>query len=80
MLYGFDSAIPTSDILEILSNAKRTNESFSQVVIRLVSRQSFDDFIGCISKKSIEKLSDAIEIFRKERAEVWSESMEEILG
>ena len=77
---GYRTISLSDEAYEILKKAKRDNESFSQVVIRLVSRRSLDDFIGCISKKSIEKLSDALEVFRKERSEVWSESMEEMLG
>ena len=77
---GYKTISLSDEAYEILKKAKRENESFSQVVIRLVSRSSLDDFIGCISKKSIEKLSDALEVFRKERSEVWSESMEEMIG
>ena len=77
---GYKTISLSNEAYEILRKAKKDNESFSQVVIRLVSRRSLDDFIGCVSKKSVEKLSAAIEVFRKERAEVWSESMEEMLG
>ncbi|MHA1929406.1 MAG: antitoxin VapB family protein [Candidatus Thorarchaeota archaeon] len=77
---GYKTISLSDEAYEILTKAKRNNESFSQVVIRLVNKRSLDDFVGCISQKSGEKLSAAIEVFRKERAEVWSESMEEMLG
>ena len=77
---GYKTISLSDDAYEILKNAKRNNESFSQVVIRLASRRSFDDFIGCISKESVSKLSDALAVFRKERSRTWSESMEEMVG
>ena len=77
---GYKTISLSDEAYAILTKSKRENESFSQLVIRLVSRRSLDDFIGCISKKSVEKLSEAMEVFRKERSEVWSESMEEMLG
>lgn len=70
----------SEEAYEILKNAKKENESFSQVVIRLASRRSLDAFVGCISKESVEKLSDAMETFRKERGKIWSESMQEMVG
>jgi predicted CopG family antitoxin len=80
MSMGYKTISLSDKAYEILKNAKRNGESFSQVVIRLASKRSFDDFIGCISKESIDKLADAMEVFRKERSRTWSESMEEMLG
>ena len=80
MVMGYKTISLSEKAYEILKRAKRDNESFSQVVIRLASKRSLDDFIGCISKESISKLSDAIAIFREERGISWSESMEEMLG
>ena len=77
---GYKTISLSEDAYEILKKAKKESESFSQVVIRLASRRSLDDFVDCISKESISKLSDAIDIFRKERSISWSESMEEMLG
>ncbi|MBD3159895.1 MAG: hypothetical protein GF309_14030 [Candidatus Lokiarchaeota archaeon] len=70
----------SEEAYEILKNAKKENESFSQVVIRLASRRSLDAFVGCISKESVERLSDAMDTFRKERGKIWFESMEEMVG
>jgi predicted CopG family antitoxin len=64
----------------MLKKAKRENESFSQVVLRLVNRRTLDDFVGCIPNDSVTRLSKALEDFRKERSEIWSQSMEELVG
>jgi predicted CopG family antitoxin len=77
---GYKTISLSDEAYEILKKAKRNGESFSQVVIRLASRRSLDDFVGCISKESIERMSAAVDVFRKERGQVWSESMEEMLG
>ena len=77
---GYKTISLSDEAYEILKKAKRDSESFSQVVIRLASRRSLDDFVGCISKESIERMSAAIDAFRKGRGEVWSESMEEMMG
>jgi len=80
MKMGYKTISLSEEAYEILSNAKRDRESFSQVVIRLASIRSLEDFVGCISSESISKLSDALDVFRKERGRTWSESMEEMLG
>lgn len=77
---GYKTISLSDEAYEILKKAKRNGESFSQVVIRLASRRSLDDFVGCISKESIERMSAAVDVFRKERGRVWSESMEEMMG
>ncbi len=77
---GYKTISLSVEAYKILKNAKRENESFSQVVIRLAGRRSLDAFVGCISKESVEKLSDAMNTFRKERGEVWSQSMKELTG
>ncbi len=77
---GYKTISLSDRAYKILKTAKREGESFSQVVIRLASKRSLDDFVGCISSESIDKLSDAMEVFRKERGITWSESMEEMLG
>lgn len=80
MVMGYKTISLSEKAYEILKNAKRERESFSQVVIRLASRRSLEDFVGCISPESVDKLSDALDVFRKERGRAWSESMEETLG
>jgi len=80
MKMGYKTISLSEEAYEILRNAKRERESFSQVVIRLASKRSLDDFVGCISTESIGKLSDALEVFRRERGITWSDSMEEMLG
>lgn len=50
------------------------------MVIRLAKKGSLEDFVGCISSESANKLSDALEVFRRERGKAWSESMEEMTG
>jgi predicted CopG family antitoxin len=80
MNMGYKTISLSEEAYEILRNAKRERESFSQVVIRLASKRSLDDFVGCISTESIGKLSDALQVFRREREKTWSESMEEMLG
>jgi predicted CopG family antitoxin len=77
---GYKTISLSDKAYEILKKAKRENESFSQVVIRLASRRSLDDFVNCISEDSVEKLSAALKLFREERGRIWSESMEELLG
>jgi predicted CopG family antitoxin len=80
MKMGYKTISLSEEAYEILKNAKKDRESFSQVVIRLASKRSLDDFIGCISSESISKLTDALDVFREERSRAWSESMEEMLG
>lgn len=77
---GYKTISLSDEAYEILKKAKRENESFSQVVIRLANRSSLDDFVNCISEDSVEKLSAALKLFREERGRIWSESMEELLG
>jgi predicted CopG family antitoxin len=76
---GYRTISLSDEAYEILKNAKKENESFSQVVIRLARRASYEDFVGCISKESAEKLSEAISTFRKERGKAWAESMEQMM-
>jgi predicted CopG family antitoxin len=80
MKMGYKTISLSEEAYEILKNAKRDRESFSQVVLRLASKRSLDDFVGCISSESISKLTDALDVFREERSRAWSESMEEMLG
>jgi predicted CopG family antitoxin len=80
MKMGYKTISLSEEAYEILRNAKKDRESFSQVVIRLASKRSLEDFVGCISSESISKLSDALDVFRRERGRTWSESMEEMLG
>ena len=80
MKMGYKTISLSEEAYEILRNAKKERESFSQVVIRLASKRSLEDFVGCISSESISKLSDALDVFRRERGRTWSESMEEMLG
>jgi predicted CopG family antitoxin len=80
MIMGYKTISLSEEAYEILKNAKRDRESFSQVVIRLAQKRTLEDFVGCISSESISKLSDALDVFRRERGTTWSESMEEMLG
>jgi predicted CopG family antitoxin len=80
MKMGYKTISLSEEAYEILKNAKRNRESFSQVVIRLARKNTLEDFVGCISSESIDKLSDALDVFRRERGRRWSESMEEMLG
>lgn len=80
MLMGYKTISLSEEAYKILKNAKRDRESFSQVVIRLGKKRSLEDFVGCISSESITKLSDALDVFRRERGTAWSESMDEMLG
>jgi predicted CopG family antitoxin len=80
MKMGYKTISLSEEAYEILKNAKRNRESFSQVVIRLARKSTLEDFVGCISSESIDKLSDALDVFRRERGRRWSESMEEMLG
>ena len=77
---GYKTISLSEKAYEMLGKIKRENESFSQVVIRLSNRKTLNDFVGCVSKNSSEKLMDALRTFRDERGRVWSESMEELLG
>ena len=80
LMMSYKTISLSKEAYEILKNAKRDRESFSQVVIRLAKKRTLDDFVGCISSESITKLSDALDVFRRERGTAWSESMEEMLG
>jgi predicted CopG family antitoxin len=80
MVMGYKTISLSEEAYETLKKAKRDNESFSQVVIRLAGKRTLDDFVGCISKESVSKLSDALAAFRDERGAIWSESMEELFG
>ncbi|TFG03527.1 hypothetical protein EU538_13170, partial [Candidatus Thorarchaeota archaeon] len=74
---GYKTISLSEEAYEVLKNAKRGKESFSEVVIRLAKRRSLEDFVGCLPSESVDKLSDALEVFRRERGKTWSESMEE---
>ena len=49
---GYKTISLSEKAYEMFRKMKRENESFSQVVIRLSSRKTLNDFVGCISKKS----------------------------
>ncbi|TXT54075.1 MAG: hypothetical protein BAJATHORv1_90024 [Candidatus Thorarchaeota archaeon] len=76
---GYKTISLSEEAYAILKKAKRENESFSQVVIRLAQRRTLSDFIGCISEESVSKLTYALADFRQERSKVWSKSMEELV-
>ena len=76
---GYKTISLSTEAYDLLKRAKRENESFSQVVIRLMNKESLESFVGCISKESAKKLADAIDVFREERGKAWSQSMEEML-
>ena len=77
---GYKTISLSEEAYEVLRKAKRENESFSQVVMRLAHRRTLSDFIDSISDDSVIKLSQALEDFRKERREVWGRSMEELVS
>lgn len=80
MAMSYKTISLSEEAYEVLKNAKRGKESFSEVVIRLAKRRSLEDFVGCLPSESVDKLSDALEVFRRERGKTWSESMEELTG
>ena len=80
MTMGYKTISLSEEAYEILKNAKMGKESFSEVVIRLAKRRSLEDFVGCLSSESVDKLSDVSEVFRRERGRAWNESMEEMIG
>ncbi|NHI83119.1 MAG: hypothetical protein EAX81_02275 [Candidatus Thorarchaeota archaeon] len=77
---GYKTISLSEEAYEVLRKAKRENESFSQVVIRLAHKRTLSDFIDSISDDSAIKLSKALEDFRKERSELWGQSMEELMS
>ncbi|MBD3408113.1 MAG: hypothetical protein GF411_18475 [Candidatus Lokiarchaeota archaeon] len=76
---GYKTISLSEEAYAILKKAKRENESFSQVVIRLAQRRTLSDFIGCISEESVSRLTDALADFRQERSKTWEKSMEELV-
>ncbi len=77
---GYKTISLSEEAYEVLRKAKRENESFSQVVMRLANMRSLNDFVGCIPDASVMSLSKALEVFRKERGELWARSMEELVS
>jgi predicted CopG family antitoxin len=77
---GYKTISLSEEAYEVLRKSKRENESFSQVVIRLAQKRTLRDFVDCISDDSVVKLSKALEDFRKERSELWAQSMEELVS
>lgn len=77
---GYKTISLSEEAYEVLRRAKKENESFSQVVMRLAHKRTLSDFRDCISDGSITNLSKALEDFRKERSELWAHSMEELVS
>jgi predicted CopG family antitoxin len=57
------------DAYLLLASQKRPDESFSDVVRRMVPRRPLTDLIGCIPKASADAIAQAIEDNRRLRVE-----------
>ena len=77
---GYKTISLSEEAYEMLRKAKRENESFSQVVMRLANKRTLSDFVGCIPENSVAKLSEALADFRTDRGELWAQSMEDMVS
>ena len=56
----------TEEAYDRLSNLKKKNESFSEIIIKVTGKANLRDFFGIISKKKADEVSNNIKKSREE--------------
>jgi len=56
----------TEEAYDRLSNLKKKNESFSEIIVRVTGKANLRDFFGIISKKKADEVSNNIKKSREE--------------
>ena len=56
----------TEEAYDRLSNLKKKNESFSEIIVRVTGKANLRDFFGIISKKKADEVSNNIKKSRVE--------------
>lgn len=55
----------TEDAYGRLTAAKKSYESFSDIIVRSFPKRSLSEFAGCISKKTADELTESVKELRK---------------
>jgi len=66
----------TTKAYHTLKAMKEPKESFSDVILRVASKRSLREFIGCISGETAEKMKKAIKESRARHVEVHKKRMD----
>lgn len=67
---GVKTITVTEEAYRSLKSRKATDESFSDVILRLTKRRPLGDFVGILSPESADAIRGAIDADRARRARV----------
>ena len=69
----------TEEAYNRLARLRRDDESFSKIIVRVMSRAKLRDFFGILSEESGKKLESAIKESRKEHAKLHEKRHKEFM-
>ncbi len=67
---GYKTISLSEEAYKRLLERKKGNESFGDVVMRLTTNSTSNDFVGLLSQDSCNKIEKAVEKFRNSRGEI----------
>jgi predicted CopG family antitoxin len=73
---GYKTISLSEEAYKRLLERKRGNESFSDVVMRLTTNSTLNDFVGILSPESCSKLENAVVEFRESRVKYFKNGLE----
>ena len=68
---GFKTITVSEEAYKRLKERKQKSESFSDVIMRITTKNSLRDFVGILSEESNNKIEKSLEKFRKSRAKLF---------
>jgi predicted CopG family antitoxin len=77
---GYKTISLSEEAYKRLLERKKGNESFSDVVMRLTTNSTLNDFVGLLPRDSCDKIDRAIEKFRNSRKQIFRKSIEHLAG
>ena len=76
---GYKTISLSEEAYKRLSERKKGSESFSDVVMRITTNSTLNDFVGLLSRDSCNKIEQAIEEFRESREKIFRKEMETLV-
>ena len=73
---GYKTISLSEEAYKRLLERKKGNESFSDVVMRLTTNSTLNDFVGLLSRDSCDKIEKAVEKFRDSRETIFRKEIE----